>query len=57
MILSTRAWKTLPALALLAGCATTGARTPGDPYEGFNRKMWGFDRGLDKAVMKADAKR
>jgi phospholipid-binding lipoprotein MlaA len=42
----------LSALALLAGCATTGPKTPGDPYEGINRKMWGFDRSLDKAVMK-----
>lgn len=47
-----RALYYLPALALLAGCATTGPKTPGDPYEGFNRKMWGFDRSLDKAVMK-----
>jgi phospholipid-binding lipoprotein MlaA len=47
-----RALYTLPLLALLAGCATTGPKTPGDPYEGFNRKMWGFDRTLDKAVLK-----
>ncbi len=51
-----RALLCLPALALLAGCATTGPKTPGDPYEGFNRKMWSFDRGLDKAVMKPVAK-
>ena len=51
-----RALLTLPALALLAGCATTGPKTPGDPYEGFNRKMWSFDRGLDKAVLKPVAK-
>ena len=51
-----RALYYLPALALLAGCATTGPKTPGDPYEGFNRKMWGFDRTLDKAVMKPVAK-
>jgi len=47
-----RALYYLPVMALLAGCATTGPKTPGDPYEGFNRKMWGFDRTLDKAVMK-----
>ncbi len=47
-----RALYYLPALTLLAGCATTGTKTPGDPYEGFNRKMWGFDRTLDKAVLK-----
>jgi phospholipid-binding lipoprotein MlaA len=51
-----RALLCLPALALLAGCATTGPKTPGDPYEGFNRKMWSFDQTLDKAVMKPVAK-
>jgi len=51
-----RALLWVPALALLAGCATTGAKTPGDPYEGFNRAMWGFDQTLDKAVMKPVAK-
>lgn len=56
MILSTRAWKTLPLVVLLAGCATTGPKTPGDPYEGFNRKMWKLDEGLDKAVMRPVAK-
>lgn len=52
-----RARYCLPIMALLlSGCATTGPKTPGDPYEGFNRKMWGFDRTLDKAVMKPVAK-
>lgn len=51
-----RALLSLPVLALLAGCATTGPKTPGDPYEGLNRKMWSFDRSLDKAVMKPVAK-
>ncbi len=51
-----RALYFLPALALLAGCATTGPKTPGDPYEGFNRKMWSFDQTLDKHVMKPVAK-
>lgn len=37
---------------LVGGCATTGARTPGDPYEGFNRSMWSFNRGVDKVVLK-----
>lgn len=42
-------------LMLLAGCATT----PGtdrlaerDPLEGFNRGVWGFNRGVDKVVLK-----
>ncbi|WBO23568.1 MlaA family lipoprotein [Sphingomonas abietis] len=48
--------KLLPALVLLAGCATTGPKTPGDPYEGINRKMWNLDRGLDKAVLRPVAK-
>lgn len=47
-----RALATLIAALSLAGCATTGTRTPGDPYEGFNRAMWGFNRGVDKAVLK-----
>lgn len=51
-----RALYCLPALALLAGCATTGPRTPGDPYEGFNRKMWGVDETLDKHVLRPVAK-
>jgi phospholipid-binding lipoprotein MlaA len=51
-----RAWKFLPALVLLAGCATTGPKTPGDPYEGINRKMWKLDEGLDHAVMRPVAK-
>ena len=53
---NTRALAWLPALALLAGCATTGVKTPGDPYEGFNRKMWGFDRTLDRVAFKPVAK-
>jgi phospholipid-binding lipoprotein MlaA len=51
-----RGLRYLPLLALLSGCATTGPKTPGDPYEGFNRKMWKFDESLDKSVMKPVAK-
>ncbi|MBU3077141.1 MlaA family lipoprotein [Sphingomonas quercus] len=47
-----RAIGPLLAAVLLAGCATTGARTPGDPYEKFNRAMWGFNMGVDKVVLK-----
>ena len=47
----------LPALAILAACATTGGpRTPGDPYESINRKVWALDEKLDKAVLKPVAK-
>jgi phospholipid-binding lipoprotein MlaA len=38
---------------LLAGCATTqGTATPGDPYEGFNRGVWGFNDALDTVAVK-----
>lgn len=46
----------IPVLALLlAGCATTrnaAEKTEGDPLEGFNRAVWGFNQGVDKVVMK-----
>jgi len=38
--------------ALLAGCATTGAGYAKDPWEGFNRGVFSFNDGLDKAVLK-----
>jgi phospholipid-binding lipoprotein MlaA len=41
----------LTALVGLGGCATTGA-TPGDPLEGYNRAMFGFNDGVDKAIIK-----
>ena len=38
---------------LLAGCATTGGeRDPKDPWEGFNRSMYGFNEKLDQVVLK-----
>src|SRR3979490_286764 len=39
---------------LLGGCAT--GPNPRDPYEGFNRKVFAFNEGLDKAVLKPVAK-
>ena len=36
--------------ALAGGCASSN--TPGDPFEGFNRAMFGFNEGLDNAVLK-----
>jgi phospholipid-binding lipoprotein MlaA len=39
---------------LLAGCAT--GPHPRDPYEGLNRKVFAFNEGLDKAVLKPIAK-
>lgn len=43
------------AAATLGGCATTGDRAsldPRDPMEGFNRGVWNFNQGLDKAAIK-----
>jgi phospholipid-binding lipoprotein MlaA len=37
---------------LTAGCATTGAGNPQDPWEGLNRKTYAFNDALDRAVMK-----
>lgn len=39
---------------LVAGCA--GGSNPRDPYEGFNRKVYAFNEGVDKAVLKPVAK-
>ena len=44
----------LACACLLAGCAT--GPHPRDPYEGFNRKVFAFNEGLDKAVLKPIAK-
>jgi phospholipid-binding lipoprotein MlaA len=44
----------LACACILAGCAT--GPDPRDPYEGFNRKVFAFNEGLDKAVLKPVAK-
>ena len=44
----------LACACILAGCAT--GPDPRDPYEGFNRKVFAFNDGLDKAVLKPVAK-
>lgn len=43
----------IAALAMLgaAGCATTGGDSR-DPFEGFNRSMYGFNQTVDEAVLK-----
>jgi len=41
----------LTAVVGLGGCATTGG-SPNDPLEGYNRAMFGFNDGLDRAVIK-----
>jgi phospholipid-binding lipoprotein MlaA len=40
------------ALALLAGCATTGMGTPGDPLERMNRATYRFNDAVDRAVLR-----
>jgi phospholipid-binding lipoprotein MlaA len=44
-------------LALLVGCATVPAedRHPSDPFEGFNRAVFAFNDGLDRAILKPTA--
>ncbi|NVK21108.1 MAG: VacJ family lipoprotein [Kangiellaceae bacterium] len=39
----------------LTACASTG-KNPADPYEEYNRSMWEFNKGLDKAILKPVAK-
>jgi phospholipid-binding lipoprotein MlaA len=43
-------------ILLLAGCASNPNPVPEDPYEGFNRGMYAFNRGLDKVILKPVAK-
>ncbi len=45
--------KALPAFAAMAlsGCLTAGSN-PDDPYEDFNRQMFAFNDGVDRAVIK-----
>ena len=54
-----KASKTLLAASLgamlLAGCAQIppdAGQNPDDPYEAFNRQMYAFNDGLDRAVLK-----
>ena len=39
-------------VAIVSGCATTGANEPRDPWEGLNRKTFAFNDAVDKAVLK-----
>lgn len=45
----------LSVLLLAGGCATTGGDSR-DPFEGFNRSMYGFNQAVDEAVLKPVAK-
>ena len=40
------------ALALLQGCASGPGSIPDDPFEPVNRTVFGFNEGLDRAVLK-----
>lgn len=40
---------------MVTGCVTTGD-DPRDPYESFNRKVWSFNKGVDKVILKPAAK-
>ncbi len=40
------------AVTLLQGCATGPGANPTDPLEPFNRAMFGFNEGVDRAVLK-----
>ncbi len=39
-------------MLILAGCATTGAKNPADPWEGANRAVYEVNDALDKAALK-----
>lgn len=42
-------------LGLSAGCATTGGDSR-DPFEGFNRSIYGFNQAIDESVLKPVSK-
>jgi phospholipid-binding lipoprotein MlaA len=43
-------------MVALTGCATTGGRDDGDPLEGFNRAVFGFNETLDRYVLEPVSK-
>ena len=42
-------------LAALAGCASVAQPNPRDPWEGFNRRSYEFNEGVDRVVLKPTA--
>ena len=48
-------WALAVALALLPGCATGPNANPSDPLEPFNRTVFKFNEGLDRALVKPAA--
>ncbi|WP_353236392.1 VacJ family lipoprotein [Diaphorobacter ruginosibacter] len=51
-VVVTRGAAAVLGLSLLAGCATGPHTNPEDPFESFNRSMYSFNDGLDRAVLK-----
>jgi phospholipid-binding lipoprotein MlaA len=51
------AWRAtlLLCVAALGGCASTGKRHPGDPFEPANRDVWALNQGLDRAALRPAA--
>jgi phospholipid-binding lipoprotein MlaA len=43
-------------LVLLAGCATTSAPHPADPWEPANRQVWAFNDAVDKGALRPVAR-
>lgn len=43
-------------MLLMAGCATTAERTPGDPFEPTNRQVYSFNVGVDRATLRPAAR-
>lgn len=52
MTAAIRAGLCLALTLALAGCATTGPATPGDPLERMNRGTYRFNAAIDRAVLK-----
>ena len=51
-----RLWVALLAVLVLQGCATVTRPDPRDPFESFNRTVYGFNDAVDTAVLKPVAK-
>ena len=41
---------------VLGACVSSSPKNPDDPFEGFNRKMYGFNDGLDRVILEPVAK-
>lgn len=47
---------TAVSFTMLAGCSTVRTPSPADPLEGFNRSVFAFNEGVDRAVLRPVAK-